>query len=190
MDECAAGNMCQNGECDNTMGSYKCRCEDGYSVKPEDGPGCTDDDECLMGTNLCDPNAECNNTIGGHECKCRDGFTGNGQTCRDINECLTNNGGCDQDAQCINTDGSFKVFNVSRALHCCHSQSLSLMQCVCDPGFSGNGHVCHDIDECSNDPNLCENGQCLNYPGSFRCECEMGFMHPDERNEQSCVGML
>ena len=48
--------------------------------------------------------------------------------------------------------------------------------------------MCHDIDECSNDPNLCENGQCLNYPGSFRCECEMGFMHPDERDEQSCVG--
>lgn len=62
------------------------------------------------------------------------------------------------------------------------------LQCVCDAGFSGNGYVCQDIDECSNDPTLCENGQCLNYPGSFRCECEMGFMHPDERNEQSCVG--
>ena len=101
--------MCLNGECDNTLGSYNCRCEDGYSVKPDEGPGCTDDDECLMGTLNCDPNADCNNTIGGHECKCRDGFTGNGQVCRDINECLTNNGGCDQDAQCINTDGSFKV---------------------------------------------------------------------------------
>ena len=62
------------------------------------------------------------------------------------------------------------------------------MQCACDDGFSGNGYVCQDIDECSKDPTLCENGQCLNYPGSFRCECEMGFMHPDERNEQSCVG--
>lgn len=64
----------------------------------------------------------------------------------------------------------------------------TLFQCVCDAGFRGNGYVCQDIDECSNDPTLCENGQCLNYPGSFRCECEMGFMHPDERNEQSCVG--
>lgn len=117
VDECAAGNMCQNGECDNTMGSYKCRCEDGYSVKPDEGPGCTDDDECLMGSHTCDPNAECNNTVGGHECKCRDGFTGNGQMCRDINECLTNNGGCDQDAQCINTDGSFKVSELSNVIH-------------------------------------------------------------------------
>jgi fibrillin 2/3 len=43
------------------------------------------------------------------------------------------------------------------------------------------------VDECSDDPNLCENGQCLNYPGSFRCECDMGFMNPKAGNEQSCV---
>ena len=108
IDECSGGNMCQNGECDNTLGSYKCRCEEGYSVKGED-PGCTDDDECLLGTFNCDVNADCTNTQGGYECRCREGFTGNGAVCRDINECLTNNGGCDQDAQCINTEGSFKV---------------------------------------------------------------------------------
>ena len=68
--------------------------------------------------------------------------------------------------------------------------STFILQCVCDAGFSGNGTICQDIDECSDDPTLCDNGQCLNYPGSFRCECEMGFMHPDERNEQSCVGTL
>lgn len=110
IDECSTPSICQNGECDNTLGSYKCRCEEGYSVKPDqEGPGCTDDDECLLGTFNCDVNADCTNTQGGYECHCREGFTGNGQVCRDINECLTNNGGCDQDAQCINTEGSFKV---------------------------------------------------------------------------------
>lgn len=63
-----------------------------------------------------------------------------------------------------------------------------LSRCECDSGFKGDGYSCSDIDECSNDPSLCENGQCLNYPGSFRCECEMGFMHPSDGNEQSCVG--
>ena len=101
--------MCENGSCDNTLGSYQCRCEEGYSVQPEDGPGCTDIDECLLETYNCDENAECENTEGGFQCLCHEGFTGNGIVCRDINECLTNNGGCDQDAQCINTDGSFKV---------------------------------------------------------------------------------
>lgn len=65
-----------------------------------------------------------------------------------------------------------------------------LFQCACDAGFRGDGYSCVDIDECSTDPTLCENGHCLNYPGSFRCECEMGFMHPDERSEQACVGQL
>lgn len=33
-----------------------------------------------------------------------------------------------------------------------------------------------DIDECSENVNLCENGQCLNAPGGYRCECDMGFL--------------
>lgn len=32
-----------------------------------------------------------------------------------------------------------------------------------------------DRDECAEDVGLCENGQCLNAPGGYRCECEMGF---------------
>ena len=43
-----------------------------------------------------------------------------------------------------------------------------------------------DVDECSINPTLCDNGQCLNYPGGFRCECDMGFA-PTE-NEHACIG--
>lgn len=63
-----------------------------------------------------------------------------------------------------------------------------LLQCVCDAGFRGDGYQCVDIDECAEDDKLCENGHCLNYPGSFRCECEMGFVHKDDRFQQTCVG--
>ena len=63
-----------------------------------------------------------------------------------------------------------------------------VLQCVCDVGFNGDGKICSDIDECADDQSLCENGHCLNYPGSFRCDCEMGFMHPDMSNEMACVG--
>lgn len=168
VNECESGkDVCGNGECENTIGSFVCRCEDGYSVKPNQGPMCTDDDECKLETYNCDINADCINNPGSFSCRCLDGFTGNGITCRDINECLTNNGGCDQNAQCINTDGSFK--------------------CVCDSGFRGDGYSCQDVDECTENPSLCENGHCLNYPGSFRCECEMGFMHPDDHSETACV---
>ena len=45
-----------------------------------------------------------------------------------------------------------------------------------------------DVDECSLNPNLCDNGQCLNYPGGYRCECEMGFAPKD--NDRTCVGKI
>lgn len=53
--------VCGAGECVNTLGSFHCRCEEGYSVKPDGGPQCTDEDECDLGTFVCDENADCIN---------------------------------------------------------------------------------------------------------------------------------
>lgn len=66
VNECESGkDVCGNGECDNTIGSFLCRCEDGYSVKPGRGPQCSDDDECALDTHQCDINAHCiNNPVG------------------------------------------------------------------------------------------------------------------------------
>lgn len=43
-----------------------------------------------------------------------------------------------------------------------------------------------DIDECSNGDNLCQrNADCINSPGSYRCECAAGFkLSPNG----ACVG--
>lgn len=43
-----------------------------------------------------------------------------------------------------------------------------------------------DVDECAENINLCENGQCLNVPGAYRCECEMGFTPASD--SRSCQG--
>jgi len=43
-----------------------------------------------------------------------------------------------------------------------------------------------DIDECSINAQLCAHGQCINYPGGYRCECDMGFTTTDK--ERTCVG--
>ena len=158
--------VCQHGKCINLPGSFKCICDDGFSMKTAVEEGCTDDDECRLDMYHCHPRAECKNTNGSYDCICREGFTGDGFDCEDINECLKDNGGCDQDAQCVNTEGGFR--------------------CVCDAGFSGDGWACQDIDECSEDPSLCPNGACLNFQGSFRCECELGFLHPKAGEEQRC----
>lgn len=62
IDECAQRkDICGNGDCVNNLGSFQCRCEDGYSVKPEEGPACTDDDECFLGSDNCHINADCIN---------------------------------------------------------------------------------------------------------------------------------
>ncbi|XP_046733182.1 mucin-like protein [Silurus meridionalis] len=44
--------------------------------------------------------------------------------------------------------------------------------CRCKPGFSGDGRVCTDIDECQN-PETCPNAkfECVNTPGSVECSC-------------------
>lgn len=50
-----------------------------------------------------------------------------------------------------------------------------------------NGSVAlSDIDECSNGDNLCQrNADCINSPGSYRCECAAGFkLSPNG----ACVG--
>lgn len=42
------------------------------------------------------------------------------------------------------------------------------------------------MDECADNVNLCENGQCLNAPGGYRCECEMGFTPTED--SKACEG--
>lgn len=52
--------------------------------------------------------------------------------------------------------------------------------------FTGMSFYPADVDECAENINLCENGQCLNVPGAYRCECEMGFTPASD--SRSCQG--
>ncbi|PFX12944.1 Angiopoietin-related protein 3 [Stylophora pistillata] len=74
----------------------------------------------------------------------------------DINECVQNNG-CSENANCTNTEGSYN--------------------CSCNPGFSGDGHKCEDIDECAHNTHNCSrnNATCTNTEGSHNCSCDPGF---------------
>ena len=82
---------------------------------------------------------------------CRSGFEKNhNDECVDINECLdfsVSNG------TCLNTEGS-------------HMFS-------CDQGFESMETGCVDVDECRMDMHACED-VCVNYPGSYACECSNG----------------
>ncbi|KAL9980621.1 hypothetical protein ACROYT_G009230 [Oculina patagonica] len=111
-----------NATCNNTVGSFGCICNDGYTG---DGLNCTDINECNTSSHNCHSNATCNNTEGSFNCSCKPGFFGDGVKCQDIDECREETHNCRLDATCNNTVGSF--------------------ECVCKDGFAGNGQNCTEI---------------------------------------------
>ncbi|XP_065053119.1 uncharacterized protein LOC135682248 [Rhopilema esculentum] len=177
--------------CINTIGSYLCRCNNGFN-----GDGfryCKDVDECsLNGT--CHANATCTNSIGSFSCRCNTGFRGNGTMCSDINECLESNE-CSKDADCINTVGSYRCdckegfdgdgYGCENINECNYeknpcddaatcSDTYGSFKCQCREGWTGNGTVCEDINECLF-TNCTGNATCYNQPGSYRCKCNPGY---------------
>ena len=94
--ECANNNGSCAQNCHNTVGSYYCTCNTGYTLS-SDGHACngeyivtlctscdlcrTDNDECALDTHLC--HHVCINTIGSYICDCNVGYMLNsdGLTC-------------------------------------------------------------------------------------------------------------
>lgn len=51
------------------------------------------------------------------------------------------------------------------------------------PGYEDE---CDDVNECREDPSLCQNGRCVNSEGGFRCECYSGYT--SSADKKSCIG--
>ncbi|XP_054015897.1 protein kinase C-binding protein NELL1-like isoform X1 [Hylaeus anthracinus] len=76
--------------------------------------------------------------------------------------------------------------------HKCHANASCLnlqttYACHCDIGFQGDGHNCHDVDECKqqggSEGHHCNaNTQCVNVIGSYTCECLPGYHRVDKFN--------
>ncbi|XP_063413381.1 fibrillin-2-like [Mytilus trossulus] len=158
---CQDVNEClsNNGRCDhicyNRIGSRLCVCRDGYLKV---GDRCIDDDECKAGIHNCP--GQCINTEGSYLCNCTGipGYLpGENRPCKDLNECEVDNGGCED--VCINTRSSYK----------CRCKQKGYL-------VSPDRHNCSDRDECQRyGKKICHNGHCVNIPGSFYCECNMGY---------------
>uniref|UniRef100_A0A8C5H357 Signal peptide, CUB and EGF-like domain-containing protein 2 n=1 Tax=Gouania willdenowi TaxID=441366 RepID=A0A8C5H357_GOUWI len=76
--------------------------------------------------------------------------------CTDADECAEGSDDCHIDALCQNTAKSYN--------------------CICKPGYKGDGKQCEDMDECENDYNGGCVHECINIPGNYRCTCYDGFM--------------
>ena len=156
--------LCQeNAEsCQNTPGSYRCVCQNGYRPTSNDTQ-CVDIDECEESSKICGHN--CRNTNGGFQCTCKSGYqlAPDNRTCVDVDEC--------------------KVWAERSTLLClglCHNTEGSYY-CKCPPGYSlkEDKVTCQDIDECSNRTADCPAGSaCFNIRGGFRCiedQCPRGY---------------
>ncbi|KAM8914977.1 latent-transforming growth factor beta-binding protein 2-like isoform 2-T2 [Spinachia spinachia] len=70
IDECANETICGNyGFCENTDGSFRCQCYQGYANPPGDTGTCVDVNECEMSSALCGE-APCENFDGSFLCIC------------------------------------------------------------------------------------------------------------------------
>lgn len=94
IDECQEhSNVCLNGHCENSHGSYHCHCHVGYELSA-DNKTCIDIDECVRETSPC--SHRCLNLPGSYQCGCPYGqdLIEDGHTCGFSDLCDFNNGGC------------------------------------------------------------------------------------------------
>uniref|UniRef100_A0A8D1VQW2 Fibulin-2 n=1 Tax=Sus scrofa TaxID=9823 RepID=A0A8D1VQW2_PIG len=176
-DECLLlpGELCQH-LCINTVGSYRCACFPGFSLRcswaedhgvlplpqphtlePADNGPCKQVCTVIRDTVMC---------------SCFPGYAimADGVSCEDQDECLLGAHDCSRRQFCVNTLGSFYCVN--------HTV-------LCAEGFLLNPHrKCVDINECVTDMHTCSRSEhCVNTVGSFRCykalTCEPGYMLKD-----------
>ena len=65
-------NICKNGRCSNTFGSYMCTCNNGFELAAN-AIECIDVNECQADPFVCGV-GQCVNTPGGFECVCPEGY--------------------------------------------------------------------------------------------------------------------
>ncbi|XP_053387236.1 fibrillin-2-like [Mercenaria mercenaria] len=160
VDECDEEDICPvHSSCENTFGSFECRCNNGY-VRTESklcqecdgryfGDNCSE--ECICDFDHTD---KCHHVSG--NCSCSPGWTGD--ICsNDVDECHENNTICDMksNSTCNNTIGSF--------------------ECSCTDGFrESQNETCSDVDECREGGHDCLQ-KCVNTIGGYVCECFTGY---------------
>ena len=109
IDECNSGTHECSQLCINTFGSYRCDCQDGFSMI--DNRSCQDIDECALTSGrqaACSAKQTCKNTQGGYHCieTCPAGYAG--PDCKDIDECEEKSHSCLSDQTCKNLQGTYE----------------------------------------------------------------------------------
>ncbi|XP_032574633.1 uncharacterized protein LOC6611170 isoform X2 [Drosophila sechellia] len=154
--------VCQQ-KCENTIGSFRCSCTEGYHVL-EDQRSCALD-SC---TDLQNP--QLNRTRCAHECQdlpegsyrcvCPKGY----ELSEDQHSCLV------PESPCSTENGVEKCSPGT----CLASEDNTSFSCICPTGYRSEAFSCQDIDECAEDTHLCSH-TCQNTPGGYQCQCPEGL---------------
>ncbi|XP_036364063.1 fibrillin-1 isoform X2 [Octopus sinensis] len=175
IDECEKKNGKCDHKCVNTLGSYFCKCNDGYSLHPK-GHSCIDINECEKKNASCQHT--CVNSKGSYFCKCKAGFTLNpdGYSCKAkfCDKFQVPENAIVKNQRCLK-DPLMKLG--SRCQVKCHKgfrlPVSSTFRCLKDGSWSKKNVSCEDINECEKN-NKCDH-QCINTPGSYFCKCDKGY---------------
>ncbi|KHJ46874.1 EGF-like domain protein [Trichuris suis] len=168
-------NCSVHSKCENTFGSYKCICHDGWR-----GIYCNEDiDECSAGEQICGGMASkyieeckcspclhgglCVETYGNYTCQCPQGWNGHNY----IDECVSNP--CQNQGECTNTDGSFscKCPDDFTGQAC----EITATAIIFNTNFRvANSVTCiAEIDACKS--LKCEHGFCTGKGDNALCQC-------------------
>ncbi|MGI4416860.1 hypothetical protein ACR2V2_26070, partial [Klebsiella pneumoniae] len=166
-------------KCENTPGSYKCSCREGYKLD-KDRHRCVDINECGSNNGGCDQ--YCQNERGRHQCYCGRGYNlaTNRKKCIEIT--------CPERDVFDPVNGRFDKTNdnnyESRLTYICDHgyQNTGTSELICgDDGrwvARGGGHVtpprCVDVNECDLANGGCEH-TCTNREPGFECSCLSGY---------------
>ena len=194
--------LCLNGNCTNTDGSYICDCNEGFNRY---NSYCKDIDECIV-ENFCGVDGVCYNKKGGWECECATGYisrphsayiTNIGNECVDIDECKEYEGLCKENEICVNTEGTYfcekcrenEIPRIDKhgRMKCKKRKCLKQNPCEnfseCVDSSDRRGFLCickdgYEGETCENDIDECLSGPCkgdetcINIIGGYECKVE------------------
>ncbi|KAH8339194.1 hypothetical protein KR074_006876 [Drosophila pseudoananassae] len=164
IDECQGDVSCQH-RCENTIGSFRCSCLEGFHLLEDQLScaldGCADLDNPQLNRTRCAH--ECEDVReGGYQCKCPKGYhLGADQHSCDVTE-----------TACSLQKGYDKCAPGA----CLSSEDNTSFVCECPGGYrsvEGN-QGCLDIDECAEESHLCSH-YCQNTAGGYQCVCPEGL---------------
>ncbi|CAH1242671.1 FBN3 [Branchiostoma lanceolatum] len=175
--------------CRNTVGSFICSCNDGYTLN-SDGWTCDDINDCTNNGGRGPCEHYCHNTVGSFLCSCNTGYALNsdGRTCDDIDDCSPNP--CVTQASCTDvlspgtgatcTCGTGYVGDGRKGGTGCTAPGMGAT-CTCGTGYVGDGLKrgtgCTDIDGCSVSPCVAL-ASCADVPApgtGATCSCPAGY---------------